>query len=501
MSISLITKNPKLSAGIFLLTLVLLGSTLRLYHLSEQSYWMDEGYTVNAVISVVENGSTVLDSDQNYSCPTYCYPTALLVKQFGDSPANYRLLATLAGIIFIGAIFFITRRLFTTNIALLTTFFITFSYWHIAWSRQARWYTLFILFFWTSLYFFYKLLYDDKNKWQNGLLTALFTIATIFTHGLGYLLPLIFVLWAIIDKYFLKKNLSKVSIGWLALLGGLVLLFAEYRIGIVSNLSLHYELPYYLSFYLRSYWLFIALGIIGFFSLYQTYKKEYLFFFTILLTYLIPLSFLTNVVHYRYLFHITPIFFILAALGLVALYQEIKPRWGRALLIALVLTLFATIGGGVFKPQTHYYLESDNMETLGDRPHYAYTPQPDWSGAYAYIKTEREPGDLIISSHPHFNKIFLNEPGYWLAYNYLGFDDRTEYRTPDNREYYVGAKVLDDVEALKTATKDNHGFIVFDYMAQDGRLSPELISYIDTNFELVYIKAENAHSEIWVYRF
>lgn len=501
MSISLITKDLGLKIIISLLVLIILGSTLRLYHLSEQSYWMDEGYTVNAVISVTETGSTFLDSGQHYACPTYCYPTALLVKQFGDSPANYRLLASLAGIIFIGTIFFIARRLFTTNVALLTSFFITFSYWHIAWSRQARWYTLFVLFFWAALYFFYKLLYDDTNKWRNGLLTATFTIAAILTHGLGYLLPFIFVVWAVIDRFLFKKNLSKQSMGWLVLLGVFVILFAEYRMGIVSNLSLHYELPYYLSFYLRSYWLFIALGLFGFFSLYESYKKEYLFLFTILLTYLIPLSFLTNVVHYRYLFHITPIIFIFGALGLVALYKEIKPLWARLLLCATVLTLFATVGGGEFIPQTQYYLESDNAETLGERPHYAYTPQPDWNGAYAYIKAERTPDDLIISSHPHFNKIFLQEPGYWLAYNYLGFDDRAEYRTPDNREYYVGAQVLDDVAALRAATSNTHGFIIYDYMAADGRLSPELLTYITTTFELVYTKKDNNHSEIWIYRF
>jgi 4-amino-4-deoxy-L-arabinose transferase-like glycosyltransferase len=501
MSILLTIKNLGPKLGILILTLIILGSALRFYHLSEQSYWMDEGYTVNAVISVVENGSTVLDSGQYYNCPTYCYPTAFLVKQLGDSPENYRLLATLAGIAFIGAIFFITRRLFTTNIALLTSFFITFSYWHIAWSRQARWYTLFVLFFWLALYFFYKLLYVDHNKWRNGLLTTIFTIATIFTHGLGFLLPLIFIIWAFIDKLFLKKDLSIKSLGWLALLGALVLLFAEYRIGVVSNLSLHYQLPYYLSFYLRSYWLFIALGLYGFFTLYQTYRKEYLFLFTVLLTYLIPLSFLTNVVHYRYLFHITPIFFIFGALGLMALYNEIKPLWARTLLLATVLALFTTVGGGVFLPQTHYYLESDNIETLGDRPHYAYTPQPEWNGAYAYIKAERGPEDLIISSHPHFNKIFLQEPGYWLAYNYLGFNDRTEYRTEDNREYYVGAEVIDDLTALRNIVADNHGYIVYDFMASDGRLGDDLLSYIESTFELVYTKETNNHSMIWVYRF
>lgn len=496
-----ILKKRRLIVEISLFLFIILGASLRLWHLSEQSYWMDEGYTINAVISVVENGSTVLDSGQYYSCPTYCYPTAFIVEQFGDSPENYRLLSALAGIVFIGMIFFIVHNLLTTHIALLTTFFVTFSYWQIAWSRQARWYTLFVLFFWLALYFFYQTRKKDHNVTKNGILTFIFTLLAIFTHGLGYLLPLIFIIWTLVDRLVFKKNLTKHTIGVFALMTAIFLAIAEYHIGIVSNLSLHYQLPYYLSFYVRSYWLFIALGFYGFFSLYQSYKKEYLFLLTILLAYLIPLSLFTNVVHYRYLFHITPIIFIFGAIGLMALYKEIKPLWARTLLTAAMLALFATVGGGVFLPQTHYYLESDNIETLGDRPHYAYTPQPDWNGAYAYIKTERTAGDMIISSHPHFNKIFLQEPGYWLAYNYLGFDDRTEYRTPDNREYYVGAKVLDDVASLQSAIAGKHGYIVYDFMAADGRLSEEVLTYIETNFELVYTKETNNHSVIWVYHF
>jgi hypothetical protein len=461
---------------------------------------MDEGYTVNAVMSAVETGSTILDSGQYYSCPTYCYPTALLVAKLGDSPANYRLLATLSGIVFIGAIFFITRKLFTTNIALLTSFFITFSYWHIAWSRQARWYTLFVLFFWLANYFFYKLDNRDENKYKNALLAITFTIATIFTHGLGYLLPLIFIIWTIVNKIIFKKNLTKKSLGLLTLLGILIITIVEYQIGIISNLSLHYELTYYLNFYLRSYWLFIILGLFGYFSLYQSYKKPYLFLFTILITYLIPISFFTNVVHYRYLFHITPIIFIFGSIGLIALYKDIKPLWGRTLLIATTLTLFATIGGGVFTPRTQYFLESDNAETLSERPHYAYTPQPNWNAAYSLISANKTSDDIIISSHPHFNKIFLHEAGYWIKFNYLGFDQRNEYNNND-KEFYVNAKIIDDLLEFKNTTNNTHGFVIYDFMATDNRIPDNILSYIETNFQLVFHEKTNTTSEIWVYQF
>lgn len=490
---------------ISLLLFVLFGSVLRLYNLSSQSYWMDEGYTVNAVMSVSEHGNTVLDSGKNYSCPTYCYPTAYLVKVFGDTPATYRLLAVLAGLLLIPTIFLITRRLFNKHIALLASFFLTFSYWQVAWSRQARWYTLFTLLFWLGLFFFYQSLYSNKRKYLNIILTTIFTVLAVITHGLGYLLPVIFIGWIFIDLIFIQKRLSwKKSV--LTIIGGAIIL---YLFNLISNIDilgyllntfkLHYVLPYYLSFYLRNYWLFITLGLIALFNRESPYKKEIYFLLFILGAYFISLSFFTDIVHYRYMFHLTPIFFILGSAGLLSLLKDIKYLSVKIITWIIALGLFATIAGGVFLPQTNYFLESDNPDTL-DRPYYAFTPQPDWSVAYGYIKENKKSTELIISSHPHFNKIYLKESGYWIRYSYLGFDNKAEYSQND-KEYYVGAKIIDDLAELRETVKSNHGYIVYDYMVIEDRIPKEILDYIENNFSLVFHEKTNSYSEVWVYRF
>ncbi len=505
---------------ILLLSLVIIGGILRFYRLSSQSYWMDEGYTVNAVLSVLDHGSTILDSGQNYSCPTYCYPAAYLVNLFGNSPSSYRLLSVLAGLIFIIAIFFITKKFFDKNIALLSTFFVTLSYWEIAWSRQARWYTLFTLLFWLALYFYYQSLYSNKRKYLNISLTAIFTVLAVITHGLGYLLPLIFIGWILIDQIFIqrkfnwKKSLAVVAVG--AIIVWLFNLISNIDVisYLFNNLDLHYVLPYYLNFYLRTYWLFILFAIIAFFNRDSAYKKEIYFLLFILSAYLIPLSFFTDIVHYRYMFHLTPIFIMLGSMGMLCVYRDIKPIYGRVIFWIATLGLFATVAGGVFIPETMYYLESDNPETL-DRPYYAYTPQPNWNAAYAFIRANRATGDIIISSHPQFNKIFLGEAGYWIKYNYLGFDNRVEY-SHDDHEYYVGAKIIDDLAELRellgdasqvpqvskvTRVTKPHGFIVFDLMSIDGRIPQNIQEYIMTDLTLVFHEKTNEYSEIWVYRF
>jgi len=484
-----------------LIILLIAGGFFRFYNLSHDSYWMDEGYTVNAVISVVEHGETTLDSGLPYSCPTYCYPTAILVKIFGDSPAVYRSLSALAGVLFILLIFLLASRIFDKRVALVASFFTAFSYWQIAWSRQARWYTLFALFFWLAFYFFYKFLYDkpisERQKYFYLAFSLLFTLLSIFTHSLGYLLPLFFILWLGYEKVYREKHYRLGA----ALVACFVLVLFLAR-DLFGNITFFNLLPYYASFYLREYWLFLLLAIPAF--IYREYRKPVCLLTALFFIYLIPLSFFTELLHYRYLFHATPILIILAGTGCYVIFQKIKSRYGQILFGTLVAIAFFISGAGVLVPQDNYFLEADDPEKqqglFGDVDYFAYTPQPNWRAAYVFIQEKSHAGDIVISSHPHFNKIYLGEAGYWLKYPYLG-PDSAESTIVNNREYYVGALVIDDLNELQTITAESNGFIVFDYMATDDRILAETLDFIETNFELVFHDKRNSYSQVWVYRF
>jgi hypothetical protein len=191
---------------------------------------------------------------------------------------------------------------------------------------------------------------------------------------------------------------------------------------------------------------------------------------------------------------------MLGSIGFLGVYKDIKPMYGKVILWLIVLGLFATVAGGAFIPQTYYFLESDSPSALGSRPHYAYTPQPNWNSAYAFIKANKTVEDITISSHPQFNKIFLGEAGYWIKYDYLGFDNKAQYNN-DDHEYYVGAKIMDDLAELQATIMTSHGFIVFDFMSIDGRIPQDIQEYIMTNLTLVFHEKTNEYSEIWVYKF
>jgi hypothetical protein len=354
-----------------------------------------------------------------------------------------------------------------------------------------------------ALFFFFKYCSQKKRKKLFLILTVVFTILAVLTHKIAYLLPLIFALWLAIDYLFFKKhNLAK--IGFIVVLG-MVLLAVDYGFGfhfialLKQKTSWHYTLPYYFNFYLRNYWLFIFFALVAFFETKSEAKRRVSFLAVPVVIYFLAFSFFTNIVHYRYLFHLTPIFYILGAVGIEQTWQKTKSLLLKIIVLASVIIIFFLTGQGVVGPQNFYFLESDDPTQL-NRPYYAYTPQPNFNQAYKFIQKHLKDGEIIISAHPAFNKIFLNRAGFWLKYNYTGLDNRPNLIKND-KEYYVGARVIDNLAELKKIRQKNHGYLVFDYMSADNRLPAEVVNYIRSTMKLVFFDKVNPWSQIWVYRF
>jgi len=503
-------------AGILtiLFFMVFYGVFLRFYPISTAPYWMDEGYTIIATQSYASGHTdglaAILDSGKPYECIMYCYPTALITNHFGDTSTNYRILAGICGILAIGIVFAVTRLLYNWQIALVAAFYMDFAYYQVAWSTQARWYTMFLALFWLSILTLIFYLRTNPNQRLRRViymsLTLLGTFLTILTHKFGILLPVILLATTIThyvrhNSITLRTLLRPYVLGTvLVVLGIGAIFFGSTALTFLTRISLHYNVAYYASFLLRSYW-----GLLPFviFALVTGTKRDW-WLAAIFGIYLVPLCFLTNIVHYRYLFHVTPVLYILAAIGVYRIAAALSPKipYRLPLTLGCAIALFYISGTGVLVPQSRYWLESDDPTTVGVRPSYAYTPQPDWNAVYAYVATNRTPDDIIISSQPQFTKIFLHEPGYWIYYDYLGLDDRTTYRTADNREYYVGATIVDNVTDLATLMTTHHGYIIYDHMAESGnRISEDILTHIDTTATEVFEKIDNSYSQIWVYRF
>ena len=139
---------------IVLIVIVLFGLFLRVYDLGEQSIWIDESYTINAALAVHENGVPLLDSGKYYwrgVLSTYLISFFLL---FGINEFNARIVSVLFGTLFIIGGYFLGREFHSKRAGLIMSFLLAFSYWQIAWSRQARMYIQ-LTFFFGWLYCFF----------------------------------------------------------------------------------------------------------------------------------------------------------------------------------------------------------------------------------------------------------------------------------------------------------------------------------------------------------
>lgn len=488
--------------SVTLCAIIALGVFLRFYHLGRQSYWMDEGYTINAVIAIVSKGRSVLDSGQPYFCPLYCYPTAWLAKILGSNALTFRLLAALFGSSFILIFWATVKDLYDKKIALLGTLFVSLSYWQVAWSRQARWYTLLTILTWLSIYFFIKYIANRKTNPIHLAASLAFLALAIVVQPISYLLAPIYVIYllhSIKSKRVVVLTCLSVAIFYLILERFNPNKGDNFVLNILRQIKPNYTLPYYLGFYLRNYWLIVILAILAIFDGKKGETKGfYAFGIGIFLTYLLSISLFTDIVHYRYLFHLTPFLYLAGSIGAVMAIEATKTNGLKYFGLVIIVIGFFASGHGILKPKNFYFLESDDPAKI-KRPYYAYTPQPDFNAAYEFIKNNRQEGDIVISSHPQFNKIFLNEPGYWLEHDYLGIS-KLPNTVAENKEYYVGARAINNLSDLKALTKDvSGGYVVFDYAATN-KINEDTIGYITDNFVPVFSKSTNNYSKIYVYK-
>jgi uncharacterized membrane protein len=482
-----------------------------MYPLETAPYWIDEGFTVNAVTAYQNNPpagiAATLDSGATYECFLYCKTTSYLTEAYGDSPTTFRILSVIFGLLSLLIIYAVTRLSLGSTTALGTFILLTFSYLHIAWSTQARWYTLALTFTWLSILFYLKatdvgLPLRQRLLYSFGLFCSIGL--AILTHKILLLLPILFLThyW-----YISRASRQQTRIGFLLTLSLSISLFGFLwylvnRYDLLSSITIQNNLPYYLGFLWNYYWLLIPLAIFSITR--QNLRPAHGLLIWIFIGYVGALSFFTDTVHYRYLFMVTPVLFIFATTGALEILATINTKYSKKhgyVFISLLLVLFFISPTGTILPQTQYWLESDPARPFFERPSHLYTPQPNWNAAYAFVATARTSDEIIISSHPVFTKLFLKEPGYWIAYDYLGSSDHTKALTKDGKEFYVGATALQTSADVQSLTNTSHGFIIFDHMAQDGRIPTEILTVIQNNFPLVYYQEDNPHSAIWIYKF
>jgi len=126
---------------------VAIGSYERLAQLGQASLWADEAQSTLVAFSVLQHGYPIIVSPHvidNWE-PLYPYFEALSIRLLGDSNLAYRLPSALFGIALIPISYLIGARLRDRYVGIAFAGMVALSTEYIAWSRQARWYTLLVV--------------------------------------------------------------------------------------------------------------------------------------------------------------------------------------------------------------------------------------------------------------------------------------------------------------------------------------------------------------------
>jgi len=497
----MLKKNKKIITLITLTIIFLYALFLRIYKIQEQSYWIDEAFTINAVLETIEKGYPLLDSGEYYSRALLnTYLTSASVSILGFNEFSTRIISLIFGVLSIYLIFLLSKKVFNTNIALLASFMTSFSYWQIAWSRQARMYTQLQFFFFLSIYLFNSLL--EKFSYKKLVFLFLSTLAAILSHYFGYFLIVIYFSILTIKLlnnkekillFYQKVKTNKILSGFLLLL----FFFLSYKLSkdfftyiLTKERNLFWE---YINFI---HYFFPVLYILALFGLAISLKakpaKEKASHILLGLSFFIPfltISLVSDLKMFRYLFFITPLIFIFFSFFID--YISKKTRWKNLsfiLLSFLIIILSSSLNIRVFnfKPISHYYLEP-------------LTPQSNFKGAYKKILDNGfDENKIIISPYSALDRIYLKRSDYCLAMS-LHNDQKSKNKIKE-RDYYNNTPHIFKKEELEEIINKNSGYIMIDYMAIQGRLKQEIIDYIFKQ-ELIFKDEYQLNNQVWVFKF
>ena len=189
-----LTAPSRKSVLVILAAILLIASGLRLYRLEEGLWWDEIFMYVNYVKMPLATFLTTYESENQHFL--YVLLARASVWLFGESVWALRLPAVLFGVGSIWALYLFGRHVSSEREALLATALVAFSYHHIWFSQNARGYIG--LLFWAILgsWLFLRALGETKTKWwilyataaALGVYTHLMTLVVIIGHFVIYVM-------------------------------------------------------------------------------------------------------------------------------------------------------------------------------------------------------------------------------------------------------------------------------------------------------------------------
>jgi 4-amino-4-deoxy-L-arabinose transferase-like glycosyltransferase len=296
-----------------LILFLLLGFIFRYNGLrNNYSFWTDEASTARFARGVLQTGVSQIPATGHKESSYYVtvYLTAFSMRLFGENEFGARLPQLIAGTVLIFVIYLLGKEMFNRTIGLGASFLTTFSYLMIVWSRQARGYSLLVLFFILALLFLYR--YSLTGKLLNLIFFIINLFLCILTHTLGIVLIPISIFYlglsGNLKNFFTKKMIFAVALSTV-LLFYFTNLFPVVKLLVNEKLSrIFLQREFYLSYFHSLFWR--QYSLVSFFSIFSLatiflrkdiqQKKQFLLMVSALSVYLFSASFLLYVPFEKY---------------------------------------------------------------------------------------------------------------------------------------------------------------------------------------------------------
>jgi hypothetical protein len=373
--------------------ITLVAALLRFYKLGDWSFWGDEIFSVG----FEEDGFNYSFLRRSLAGSMIHLATATL----GTSEWSARLFPALIGMISIPILYFPIKRLFGASVAILASGLLAVSPWHLYWSQNARFYSLLLLFYTLAL-FYLAIGIEEDRPWYFLLsviflglaarerLVALFFIPVILSylsllnilssdnplrHRLRYLLlPL--TLGVVLALFFVVPYMRDMN-QWLVNFGGP----NNSPFWILAGTVSYIGLPV------------VCIGAAGAVYFFLSRNQAILL---VSLSAAIPLVLMAGIAlfHYsanRYVFITLTSWTLLAALAIKELFAHLKGHL-RIFPAALVCLLFIAL----IKEDVLYY-------------QYQNGNRPDWKAAFAFIQSQKESGELVLSANKALGDYYSQE--------------------------------------------------------------------------------------------
>lgn len=401
-----VKEKPLYHYGI-LTAIILLAAALRFFKLGEWSMWIDEIYTINRAQIHFSNPIQVIQNLPNTLwLPISVILTNIVLSSLGITEWSARLVSALIGIVSIPILYFITRRIFNTVVALILALLLAISPWHIYWSQNARFYTSLMLLYSLAAFLFYLGIERDRPIYFVGFyilfyfalserLLAAFILPTIFTYliflwvfrierppGLHLRNLLIFIapiLLMVVYEAF-RYMMSGTSITTFFLAD-----FGEKQVEDPVRLLL--AIIYNIGFPI------ISLGLVAGVYLLLKRNRAGIFLFLsatlpiVLLILLNPIAFTKD----RYVFITLTFWLILVALALNELVSHASGL-GYLLTFGVLVVLLAD---AVSSDILYYHVNNGNRR--------------DWRAAFEIIKAKSRSDDVVVAWWPEFSPFYLGK--------------------------------------------------------------------------------------------